>query len=70
MCSPRDPDVFGKPLAPIACELVADEPREVEHLRERQIVGRIEIDRRVIDLSSEPTRENQGSCEIDASCAV
>ena len=48
MCSPSDPDVFGKPgtLQPI--QLVAHPPRDVEDLRERRARLRIEIDRDLI----------------------
>ena len=45
MCRPREPDVFGTAGTLHRLELVAHPARDVEHLRERRALARIEIER-------------------------
>ena len=48
MCSPSEPDVFGKPGDLHAIELFLDPSRAIENLRERRARLRIEIDRDLV----------------------
>ena len=50
MCRPDEPDVFGTAGTFNDAQLVADPSRNVQHLRERRVVVRIEIERDVVGL--------------------
>ena len=51
-------------------ELVVHPARDVAHARERRAVQRVEIDGGEVHVATDCARENQGSCEIDASWAM